>query len=56
MLGNAAWIPCVCGEFLCTIHKGLHVSECPCPPVEEWADLDPYVEGSPLRDAPQDLP
>jgi len=41
-----AWIPCPddCGEFYCTIH-GEHACDCPCPPIEEWGDVDPYQSG-----------
>ena len=35
------WVPCdCCDEFLCNIHGG-HVSECECPPIDEWV-TDPY--------------
>lgn len=36
-----AWMPCLCcDDFLCTIH-GLHVADCTCPPVDDWA-APPY--------------
>ena len=35
------WEPCACcPEFWCVEH-GMHVFECPCPPIEEL-DFDPY--------------
>jgi hypothetical protein len=37
------WIQCDhCENFLCTIH-GMHVHDCPCPPIEEWT-TDPYSD------------
>ena len=38
----------MCNDFLCTIHEELHVYDCECPGIEEWAkeNLDPY---SPLE-------
>ena len=41
----AAWQPCQCGEWWCRLH-GQHVSECPCPPIEEWT-VDPYAGTTP---------
>lgn len=42
MRRKPAWVPCeCCDEFVCTIHGG-HVSDCACPPVEEW-ECDPYA-------------
>ncbi len=41
-----AWIPCPhCENFWCTLH-GVHVFECPCPPIEEW-ESDPYSDTQP---------
>ena len=41
---SPAWIPCdCCEEYLCTIHQGQHVSECDCPPIDEWT-VNPYEE------------
>jgi len=41
-----AWVKCpLCAEWLCRLHKQ-HVSECACPPIEEWA-VDPYHSGGP---------
>jgi hypothetical protein len=37
---DPAWVPCVCDEWFCLIHR-LHVFECDCPPIEDWA-VDPY--------------
>lgn len=45
----AAWVPCsACEDFLCTIHK-MHVSECICPEIDDWAarGVDPYTTGGP---------
>jgi hypothetical protein len=37
-----AWVKCPCCEdYQCTIH-GKHVTDCPCPPIEEW-DEYPYL-------------
>ncbi len=44
MTGRAgpAWVRCTdCGDYLCTVHAGLHVADCDCPPVDEW-ECDPY--------------
>ncbi len=42
-----AWIPCPhCESFWCTLH-GVHVYDCPCPPIEEW-DIDPYSDSLPF--------
>ncbi len=31
------WIQCAfCPDFVCVRH-GMHVWECPCPPIEEWS-------------------
>jgi hypothetical protein len=42
---EGAWIPCPdgCDDFACTEH-GVHVADCPCPPIEAWAEagLWPY--------------
>ena len=44
------WVPCpLCDEWLCTLHQQ-HVSDCPCPPVEEWT-TDPYDDGRATPDA-----
>jgi hypothetical protein len=37
---DPAWVPCVCDEWFCLMHR-LHVFECDCPPIEEWA-VNPY--------------
>lgn len=40
-----AWEGCDdCDEFICNIH-GIHVHECPCPPIDDWveAGYDPYL-------------
>jgi len=45
VLLNPAWIPCdCCDEYCCTIHKGQHASECPCPVIDDW-EVDPYSQG-----------
>jgi DNA (cytosine-5)-methyltransferase 1 len=39
-----AWTECPdCGDFWCNLH-GEHAYDCPCPPVDDWAefDLSPY--------------
>jgi hypothetical protein len=37
------WIRCGgCEDFYCTRHD-LHVYDCECPPIEEWA-TDPYTD------------
>lgn len=37
-----AWFPCdCCEEYLCTIHYE-HAFECPCPPIDVWAEHDLY--------------
>ena len=46
-----AWIPCDCGEFLCTIHM-CHAFECRCKPIEEWS-TDPYSDRVPGQLAPK---
>ena len=55
----ACWIPCPnCDEFWCTIHDQ-HAYECPCPPIEEWGDADPYrdtPEQAAARKSHQDAP
>ena len=49
-----AWIPCdACQDWWCLIHDA-HVFECPCPPLDEWAE-DPYLE-RPVQDPPSDNP
>lgn len=38
------WVECPdCDEFWCLTHD-THVADCPCPPIEEWAEqgLWPY--------------
>jgi hypothetical protein len=48
-LERPAWVRCDCCEnYLCRIH-GTHAHDCPCPPVEEWAN-SPYDHGSPGQD------
>lgn len=50
---TCAWFRCECCEdHYCRIH-GMHVFECPCPPLEQWAKagVDPYSPGS-LWDGP----
>jgi len=42
----------MCEDFLCTLHRGDHVADCPCPPIEEWETTDPY---SPLDPIPTSL-
>jgi len=38
---EATWVPCSsCEEYWCVAHKK-HVSDCECPPLEEWKD-SPY--------------
>jgi hypothetical protein len=51
--GRAAWVRCPgdCGQSFCTLHWE-HVSECPCPPIDDW-DVDPYVEGGRSAEAVQ---
>ncbi len=50
-MGQAAvspgcWVPCICGEYWCLVHQE-HACDCPCPPVEEWGDVNPYsADGS----------
>ena len=45
--GGPAWVRCEgCDEFHCAIH-GQHVSDCPCPPIEQWT-VDPYTTGRPI--------
>ena len=49
---NPAWIRCECCEdYLCTLHPGEHVADCPCPDLDDWAarGLNPYVEGGPEK-------
>ena len=42
---TACWARCqCCGDYWCTRH-GVHTHECPCPPIEEWGDVDPYLRG-----------
>jgi hypothetical protein len=42
-----AWIRCeTCEDFLCRIHGGSHVHDCPCPPIDLW-EVDPYSDGGP---------
>ena len=39
------WVPCqLCEDYLCREH-GMHVCDCPCPPIDEWVDrgVDPYT-------------
>lgn len=41
------WIRCdMCDGYICAIHGNNHVSDCPCPPIEYWAEygLHPYDE------------
>lgn len=49
---SPVWISCRCGGWWCTAHRR-HVSECACPPIEEWGSdpyTDPYArESIPLR-------
>jgi hypothetical protein len=48
MLHRPAWVRCeTCDDFICTIHKGQHVADCPCPGIEVWAKrgIDPYTDG-----------
>jgi hypothetical protein len=48
VLNPPAWMPCTCcDEFICMIHAD-HVSDCECPPIEEWSErgIDPYGPGS----------
>lgn len=40
-----AWVPCDCGNFLCSIHWPQHVEECPCPEIDDWGEINPYYEG-----------
>jgi hypothetical protein len=46
---SVAWIRCQCCEgHRCIIH-GMHVHDCPCLPIEDWAELEetsPYAVGS----------
>jgi hypothetical protein len=38
----AAWAPCpFCDDWYCSVHDQ-HVSDCACPPIDEWA-TDPYA-------------
>jgi len=38
---SPVWVKCeLCGGFVCLLH-GLHVSDCSCPPIEQWA-ASPY--------------
>jgi hypothetical protein len=38
---TATWLPCpLCGDYWCSLH-GMHVHDCPCPPIEEWEE-SPY--------------
>lgn len=40
-----AWIQCLdCDLYWCTIHNE-HASDCACPEIDEWGDVDPYQEG-----------
>lgn len=48
VLHRPAWVRCeCCDDYLCTIHKGQHVADCPCPDIDAWAKrgLYPYVDG-----------
>lgn len=48
VLSRPAWVRCeCCDDFLCMIHEGQHVHDCPCPDIDHWAkrNLDPYTEG-----------
>jgi len=41
------WTRCeLCEDFVCTLHEGLHVSDCPCMHVEWWAERElwPYED------------
>lgn len=38
----ACWMEChTCEDFFCLLHE-THVHDCPCPPIEEWAE-SPYL-------------
>ena len=39
---EALWVPCICGDFWCTLHQA-HAHECACPSIDEM-DFDPYSE------------
>lgn len=44
---NAAWVKCDhCDNYWCKIHR-MHAHECQCPHIEDWGDVDPYLEGGP---------
>lgn len=48
--GTPAWVPCDCGEWLCTIHNRLHAFDCSCPAIEDWPEgVSPYT--TPMTDA-----
>lgn len=56
---DPCWIPCPhCDEFWCTIHNQ-HAFECPCPPIEDWGEANPYrdtPEQAAARKSHQDAP
>src|SRR3990172_3650394 len=48
ILLKPAWIKCeCCDDFVCTLHAGLHVYDCPCPDIDAWAKrkIVPYEKG-----------
>lgn len=37
------WNRCdMCEDYICAVHGNLHVHECDCPPIENWAEYDLY--------------
>ena len=44
-LVEGCWVQCPdCEDYLCTEHE-MHVADCPCPPIDEWAEQGLYPYG-----------
>lgn len=43
---SVAWVRCGCCEdYVCQVHLGQHVHDCPCQPIESW-ERSPYEPGA----------
>lgn len=46
---QACWMPCSCDNYWCVKHDE-HAHDCPCPSIDEWGDVDPYLADDPATD------